>query len=41
MVDNDLIHRDLKPENILIKDNVFIIADFGFSAKTEGKMMTI
>jgi len=28
---NNLAHRDLKPENIFIKDNSFVVADFGFS----------
>jgi serine/threonine protein kinase len=39
MDENDLAHRDLKPENIFIKENSFLVADFGFSVKTNGKMM--
>lgn len=30
-----IIHRDLKPANILIKNNVFKLADFGFSKCVE------
>lgn len=40
MVDNDLAHRDVKPENTLIHNNVMKVADFGFSCKTHGRMMT-
>ena len=29
------IHRDIKPANILIKDDVFKIADFGFTTKAD------
>lgn len=31
MISRKIIHRDLKPENTLIHDNVYHIADFGFS----------
>lgn len=39
MVDLDLAHRDIKPDNCLIHDNIYKIADYGFSTKTEGKPM--
>lgn len=29
--EKNFLHRDLKPENILIKDNIFVIGDFGLS----------
>jgi len=31
LFENKLIHRDLKPENTLINDNVYKVADYGFS----------
>jgi serine/threonine protein kinase len=31
MVDAKYVHRDLKPENTFIHENIFKIADFGFS----------
>ena len=31
LIKANLIHRDIKPDNILIHNNVFKIADFGFS----------
>lgn len=30
---NSLAHRDIKPENTFINNNVFKIADYGFSTK--------
>jgi serine/threonine protein kinase len=30
----------MKPENCLIHDDVAMVADFGFSCKTNGRMMT-
>jgi calcium-dependent protein kinase len=33
MASHCVAHRDMKPENCLIKDNVFKIADYGFSTK--------
>jgi len=41
MYNNNLVHRDLKPENIFIKDNSFLVADFGFSIKvSKDQLMT-
>ncbi len=36
----DLTHRDLKPDNCLIHDNIYKVADYGFSCKIDGKPMT-
>lgn len=33
MTNHCVAHRDMKPENMLIHDNVFKIADYGFSTK--------
>lgn len=33
MTSHCVAHRDMKPENMLIHDNVFKIADYGFSTK--------
>lgn len=33
MASHCIAHRDMKPENCLINDNVFKIADYGFSTK--------
>jgi serine/threonine protein kinase len=35
MYDKNIIHRDLKPANILIHNNIYKIADFGFSRVLE------
>lgn len=40
MVQNDFAHRDVKPENTLIHDGKYMVADFGFSCRTNGRMMT-
>lgn len=35
LIKANLIHRDIKPDNIMINNNVFKIADFGFSKVIE------
>ena len=35
-----IVHRDLKPENCLVHDNIYKVADYGFSCKVDGKPMT-
>lgn len=36
---NQYIHRDIKPENILVKENIFKVADFGFTRKVKKNEM--
>ena len=33
LVNKGYVHRDVKPENILLKENSYIVADYGFSKK--------
>jgi serine/threonine-protein kinase ULK/ATG1 len=39
LYNNDIAHRDLKPDNILINDDIFKVADFGFSTLMNGESM--
>lgn len=42
--DRGIVHRDLKPENLLLKrkddDSDFVLIDFGFAEKCEGRNLT-